>query len=324
MPRTLFAAALFAPLLLILGCGSPEDPWKDVPGGPNKILVSFPPLYCFVKQVAGPHAAVLCLATSVGPHHYEPSTDDALKASKAKLILYNGLNLDDEKVTKLTNSSGNARAQVLAVGEKAVNPSARLKMGEIHHGDHTHPAGPDPHVWLGTEEATAMVRLISDTLQKLDPVHAAEFRQRADAYIGKIAELRARGEKLFKGKDAKIITMHESFGYFARGFKLKLLDAIQVQPGIEADAAKLKDLVDACRKETCRIVITTEPQYPKSAAHVLETELRKHNLNVRLAEVDTLETADPVALTRDPTNLDADFYLERMRQTIDNLAKAME
>ena len=35
----------------------------------------FPPLYCFAKQVAGPHAKVLCLAVTVGPHHYEPTTD---------------------------------------------------------------------------------------------------------------------------------------------------------------------------------------------------------------------------------------------------------
>jgi len=202
---------------------------------------------------------------------------------------------------------------VLAVAEKAIKESARLKIGEIHHGDHVHAAGPDPHVWLGLEEAADMVRFISDTLQKLDPAHAADFQKRADAYIRKLEDLRRHGEYALKDKKAKIITMHESFGYFARGFKLKLLDTIQVQPGIEADAGKLKDLVDACQKEPGRIVITTEPQYPKGAAQDLGKRPAAAWLERRLAEVDTLETADAVALTRDPANMDADTT-ERMPQ----------
>ena len=322
--RKMLCVVLALPLVGFTGCGSPPNPWDGVPGRPTRVLVSFPPLYCFAKQVAGPHAAILCLATTVGPHHYEPTSEDALKANKANLILYNGLGLDDEKVKRLANSSGNNNAQVLAVAEKAIKESARLKIGEIHHGDHVHAAGPDPHVWLGLDEAADMVRFICDALQKLDPAHAADFQKRADAYIHKLEDLRRHGEYVFKDKKAKIITMHESFGYFARGFKLKLLDSIQVQPGIEADAGKLKDLVDACRKEPGRIIITTEPQYPKGAAQTLENALRTRNVNVRLAEVDTLETADAVALTRDPANLEADYYLDRMRKTIDNLAKAMD
>src|SRR2546423_9008195 len=203
--RKVLWVAVALPIFGFVGCGSPDDPWKDVPGGPTRVLVSFPPLYCFAKQVAGPHAAILCLATTVGPHHYEPTSEDALKANKANLILYNGLGLDDEKVKRLANSSGNGKAQVLAVAEKAIKESARLKIGEIHHGDHVHAAGPDPHVWLGLDEAADMVRFICDALQKLDSAHAADFQKRADAYIGKLQDLRRRGQALFKDKKAKII-----------------------------------------------------------------------------------------------------------------------
>jgi zinc transport system substrate-binding protein len=324
--RRLAAPILALPLLLLgfVGCGSPPNPWEGVPGGPKRVLVSFAPLYCFAKQVAGPHAAVLCLATTVGPHHFEPHTDDALKASKADLILYNGLGLDDEKIKRLATSSGNTRVPVIAVAERAVREAARLKTEEVHHGDHTHPAGPDPHVWLGLDEAVAMIRVIEEALERVDPEHKAEFKKRADDYVERIEALRRHGEKVLKGKDAKIITMHKSLGYFARGLDLKLLDVIQDQPGLEADASKFKSLIDACAKEKCRIILTTEPQYPKTAAQALEKELLKRKVDVRLAEVDTIETADAEGLTRDPANPDADYYLIRMRKTIDNLAKAMD
>src|SRR3974390_1375524 len=75
-------------------CGSPRSPWETVPGGSKHVLVSFPPLYCFAKNVAGDHAKVLSLLTTVGPHDYPPSASDALKVRKADLFLINGLELD--------------------------------------------------------------------------------------------------------------------------------------------------------------------------------------------------------------------------------------
>ena len=60
------------------GCGAPHSAWENAPGGPKHVLVSFPPLYCFAKNVAGPDAKVLSLLTTVGPHDYQPSAADAL------------------------------------------------------------------------------------------------------------------------------------------------------------------------------------------------------------------------------------------------------
>src|SRR5207247_9548281 len=77
--RKMLCVLLVLPLVGFAGCGSPPNPWDGVPGGPTRVLLSCPPLYCFAKQVAGPHAAVLCLATTVGPHHYEPTREGALK-----------------------------------------------------------------------------------------------------------------------------------------------------------------------------------------------------------------------------------------------------
>lgn len=308
------------------GCGRAEDPWKDVPGGAKRVLVSFPPLYCFAKQVAGPHAKVLCLAVTVGPHHFEPTTDDALKASKADLILYNGLGLDDEKIKRLASSAGK-RPDVRGVGPEALKHAEReiFHAEKTKHGDHWHAAGTDPHVWLGLDEAAGMVRVICRALQRVDAVNNDDYEKRAEAYLARLKALRAEGQKKLAGRKGKIVTTHDSLRYFARNFELTILGNIQIQPGIEADLSRLPELVELCGKHHPeRVVITTEPQYPPQSAKSLEKELRRKGGNVAVAEVDTLETADADKLLRDPANPEADYYLEVMRRNIDNLAKALE
>ena len=57
---------LLAVAVALPGCNNAEDPWKDVPGGQPRVLVSFAPLYCFAKAVAGPDVAVLSLLKDVG------------------------------------------------------------------------------------------------------------------------------------------------------------------------------------------------------------------------------------------------------------------
>src|SRR5207244_3176130 len=94
VPRKLCVVALLALALgmavTVLGCSHGDDPWEGL-GGPPRVLVSFPPLYCFAKNVGGEDAAVLSLLQNQGPHDYEPTAEDSRKVVKANLFLINGL-----------------------------------------------------------------------------------------------------------------------------------------------------------------------------------------------------------------------------------------
>src|SRR5262249_55497714 len=199
---------------------APRHPWRALPAGRTRFLAPSPPLYCFAKQVAGPHAKVLCLAIATGPHHYEPTTDDVFKTSAADLMLSNGLGLDDEKITRLVNSAHNDKLEAIAVGKNALEKlnAKPIQVEKSKHDDHWHPAGPDPHVWLGLDEAAAMVQLINQALQQRDPEHKDDFSKRAGAYIGELKKLREEGARKLKGKKGIIITTHDSLRYFAKGF----------------------------------------------------------------------------------------------------------
>jgi ABC-type Zn uptake system ZnuABC Zn-binding protein ZnuA len=65
-PRALVPAAVVLPL----SCGGgTTSPWADQ-GGPPRVVATFPPLACFVRNVGGNHVGVLSLCTSSGPHEF--------------------------------------------------------------------------------------------------------------------------------------------------------------------------------------------------------------------------------------------------------------
>src|SRR4051794_17786537 len=88
---TIILSAAIAVLTAVSGCASRPDPWQGKP--PPHVMTSFPPLYCFARNVAGDEAAVLCLLTTNGPHDYQPTGRDTYKLKNATAFFINGLGL---------------------------------------------------------------------------------------------------------------------------------------------------------------------------------------------------------------------------------------
>jgi len=309
--------------LLLASCGAPYSAWNDVPGGNKRVLVSFPPLYCFTKSVAGPDAKVLSLLTTVGPHEYDPTAADALTLRKADLVLANGLELDVAKLAKLVNSSGNRNVKLVEVAQ-AVPKSDLLPIGdeedEPSEGPGHHHAGQfDPHVWLGLPEAVTMVNLIRDELIQIDPEHKPGYTQRAAAYVKELEDLREYGRKVLGARrNPRLIATHDSLRYFARSFNLEIVGNIQVRPGVPSDARQLAELAARAKKDDIRVV-AVEPQYTqaRTEAQALIREMGEQGKEVQIVEVDPFETMPSAS------DLNAGGYIQKMKANIDTLAKAL-
>src|SRR5215468_5254771 len=91
-----------------MGCGSIPDGWEGLPG-PPRVLTTFPPIYSFVKNVAGDQAGVVCLCTTTGPHDYQFNINDSVKLKRADIFFANGLGLDDGFADKMHANSSNTR-----------------------------------------------------------------------------------------------------------------------------------------------------------------------------------------------------------------------
>jgi ABC-type Zn uptake system ZnuABC Zn-binding protein ZnuA len=313
--------AVLAPILLWFGgCRKSDDIWANVEGGPKRVLVSFPPLYCFTRAVADKDVKVVSLLAMVGPHGFRPGQDEAQVAHGADLFLVNGLKLDDF-VTVVASRADNPKLKMVKVADEALPEDKRLAIsGDDHAGHEGHDHGKwDPHAWLGIEQAVLMVRKIAAVLKETDPEHAADYDRRANDYVKKLEDLQAEGKKLLKGKqNRKIIAMHESLGYFCKSFDLEVVASIMPQPGVEASSAQMAKLVDLCQEQNVR-VIAVEPQYRKDVAESLKNAVPEaKRAGITIVEIDPLETATRADLD------DPDYYFKVMRKNLDNLNKAMK
>jgi ABC-type Zn uptake system ZnuABC Zn-binding protein ZnuA len=312
-------------LVGLVGCSRVVDPWQDTPGAP-RVVVTIAPLYSFVKAVAGDRAAVKCLCKDRGPHHFQSDLRDAVVLQRADLFLAVGLTLDDSFADSLAQQSGKPGLPYVRLGPKLHSLLIPIQ-GKVRHGDHYHEGGHDPHVWLGVEQAVAMVEMVRDELGKVDPPNKAEYDQNAAAYVQKLVRLRDDGRKLLAGKKHKrIITFHDSLRYFAKSFGLTIADVIETAPGAEPSAQDLKRLTELCQKAKTDgdpiAVIAVEPQYASStAATKLQDELKapQRGVDVKLVEVDPLETADPAQLE----GLGAGWYEAQMRRNLEALAQEL-
>jgi len=189
------------------------------------------------RQVGGTSAKVTSLmAANVDPHSYRPTRSDIAALSKADLILWNGLELE-ERLEEVMESVAKKRT-VIAVAE-ALPKDKLLKNAEEAHEDehkdehrhkeekhadkddhdhdhghkkkkhahkekkhghedeHTHAHGEhDPHVWMNPRLWSSVVEIIRDAMIKAKPEHADAFKKNADAYLKKLANLDGYAKKI--------------------------------------------------------------------------------------------------------------------------------
>ncbi len=315
-------------LLSLASCSSSPDFWKEAKSGQKKVLVTFPSLYAITHAVAGEDAYVLSMLSGQGPHGYEGSPTDVLKVNNADILIYNGLTLDDDFVGRMLRTHQNRKLSRLNVGQVLKNEDDDLIQKNKHTHDHGDGKpclhGPhDPHIWLGPKQATAMARIIAAKLGDLDPDKKEKFAKRAKAFGDTMKEIQAYGEKAFKEIDKenrKILTMHEALEYFADAFDFKIVGSFQPRPGMDADPVAMSQLAALVKEKKVRI-IAVEPQYSRAQAEALQASLKRDNIDIRIVTIDPLETA-PIATNS--VNPDPAFFLNKMRENIDALAKALQ
>jgi ABC-type Zn uptake system ZnuABC Zn-binding protein ZnuA len=318
------AAALSA--LIVAGCGSEADVWKGQPDKP-RVVVTFPPLYTFVKQVGGDRVGVYSLCKESGPHNYEYNQRDAMAVRKAHLFLALGLGLDDKDkfAPRIVANCGNPNIRFAKLGDSDkvkgfvkklpdddLDPHLWLGLGTENNNDPTKPDGP----------AQALVLAIADELSAVDPDGAATYKKNAERYVKELNELRDEYRtKLEKAKGTKILPMHESLNYFGRSFGLDIQPSIDEIPGDTPGTQRMQKLVKECDDKKIR-VIATEPQFEEKPAKELQAKLKDKKIEVKLIMIDPLENISQDEETKKPDVLDENWYVKKMRQNLDRLVEA--
>jgi zinc/manganese transport system substrate-binding protein len=212
------------------------------------IVVTYSILGSVVKDLVGDKALVIVsMPNGQDPHEWEPSAKDIETLTKADLIVQNGLGLE--------GGMEKALAQAKEVGVKFFTASDHITVRHVGAGEGIPSGDPDqavgaedPHLWMDPVEMKSIVDAL--TMQVKTDL-GIDLSDRAKDLDGRLDSLNNEIEDVVNTlpeNNRKLVTGHESMGYFAEryGFKLvgAIIPSITSQAEVSAsDLAELKKLI---------------------------------------------------------------------------------
>ncbi|MFQ3633640.1 metal ABC transporter substrate-binding protein [Roseiflexus sp.] len=182
-------------------------------------------------------------------------------------------------------------------------------------GHHHHDEG-DPHFWLDPTKVVTYVANIRDGLISVDPAGAEVYRANAERYTAQLNELdRFITEEIARIPEAnrKLVTNHESFGYFADRYGLRIIGTIvpNISTGASPSAQQLARLTDRVREAGVQVIFLETGANPQLAEQLArETGIRI----VSDLYTHSLSDADGPAPT----------YLDMMRYNVKQIVEALQ
>ena len=231
----------FPPELMSVMAQSPT------PGAPLQVVASFSILGDLVKNVGGEAVEV---TTLIGPgidaHTYDPAPADLVDLGEAEVIFENGLGFEPwlDQFFASTQPPG---ARVVVT--EGITPRAAGEDHAVDAGQEANASEPgqfDPHVWHDVANVIVMAGNIRDALARADPDRAELYEANAAAYV---AELEALDTSIrqqvgtLPEERRKLITSHDTFGYFAAAYGFEVLGTALGSLSTEAGDPSAQDIV---------------------------------------------------------------------------------
>jgi zinc/manganese transport system substrate-binding protein len=203
--------------------------------GKKSIVVTYSILGSVVKDLVGDAADVtVTVPNGLDPHEFEPSARDIEAINKADLVIENGLGLE-EGIKKTLDAARENGVRFFTVAE-------HVTVRDVG------PGAPDPHFWTDPltmkSAVTALAPVLLTELGLEVSSRAADLESRLEALDSEVEEITS----LIPPVERKLVTGHESMGYFAQryGFKLVgvIVPSLSSQAGVSAaDLAALKQAI---------------------------------------------------------------------------------
>jgi zinc/manganese transport system substrate-binding protein len=258
-------------LAIILSACTPASPAAS----PSKktIVVTYSILGSVVKDLVGTQADVIVsMPNGQDPHEWEPSAKDIETIMHADLLIQNGLGLEGGMEKTL--------AQAQQSGVKTFTASDYIVVRKVGQGEGIPSGDPDqalgaedPHLWMDPLTMKAIVQALAPQLKNDLGIDVSSQAQSLEGRLDSLNSEIAAQVATLPPSNRKLVTGHESMGYYAQryGFKLvgALIPSLTTQASVSAsDLAALKNLIEANQVKT----IFTELGTPQSVSDAIANE----------------------------------------------------
>lgn len=225
-----------------------------------KVATTFTVIADIARNVAGDAAEVESITKpNAEIHNYQPTPGDMLRAQKADLVLWNGLNLELWFQKFFDNLDGVAQVVV----SDGVEP-----MG-IAEGPYS--GKPNPHAWMSPQAALIYVENIRKAFAEKDPANAATYARNAADYSDKIkatvAPIHAAVDTI-PAERRWLATSEGAFSYLARDFGLKEVYLWPINADQQGTPQQVRKVIDLVRANNIPAVFSESTVSSKPAEQV--------------------------------------------------------
>ncbi|GMA32843.1 metal ABC transporter solute-binding protein, Zn/Mn family [Litorihabitans aurantiacus] len=233
-------AALAVALTACATGGAPEEAGTSPDDGRPRVLTTFTVLADIVGNVAGEHVVVESL-TRVGAeiHGYEPTPQDVARASRADIVLDNGLGLE-AWFAAFTADSG--APHVTLTDDVETIP---IGAGSEYTG------AANPHAWMSPSNVRHYLDATVAALSDLAPEHADDFAANADAYAAQVEQVRAELVTAIAEVPADqrvLVTCEGAFSYLAADVGLEEVYLWPVNAEQQSTPRQVAAVIDQVRE----------------------------------------------------------------------------
>lgn len=245
MPLSAFRSATFVTMLASTQVFAMQATAQDA-DKKFKVVTTFTILQDMAQNVAGDAAEVVSI-TKPGAeiHGYEPTPQDIVRASEGDLIFYNGMNLE-LWFEQFIDNLGEMPSAVLTDGIEPMSISEGEYEGK-----------PNPHGWMGLDNAIIYVDNIRDALSEHDPEDSEVYAANAETYKQQIRDtvgpLRDRIMALPE-EDRWLVSCEGAFSYLAKDFGLKELYLWPINADQTGTPQQVRKVIDGVRDNNIQAV----------------------------------------------------------------------
>ena len=274
-------AAVFAAALITASAAGCQTTASN--GGKKTVVVTYSVLGSVVKDLIGDKATVIVsMPNGLDPHEWEPSAKDIEQINKADFVIENGLGLEGgmEKTLQTAKDRGvkffTASDHIVV---RHVGPGEGIPTGDPDQAI----GAADPHLWMDPVTMKAVVDALAGALQSDLGIDVASQARSLDQRLDSVNAEVAAEVATVPQADRKLVTGHESMGYFAQRYGFKLVGVIipSLSSQAEVSAADLAALKTIIQENQVRAVFT-ELGTPSAVSKAIGDET-----NVKVVEITT-------------------------------------
>ena len=223
------------------------------------IVATLPWIGSIVREIGGDKVNITVLVKpNQDPHFIEAKPSMILLASKADILMYNGLDLEAGYLPLIIKSSRNGKIQT---GQKGnLDCSKYIDAIERSHGDidrsmgDVHPFG-NPHYHLSPKNILNVAEGIMQVFSDIDGANGEFYRGNLISFKEKLFEKQKQWSNGLKGK--RFIAFHKYFEYLAQELGFQIVSYIEPMPGIPPSSAHIERLIGEITKTRPDGLLTT-------------------------------------------------------------------